>query len=135
MRFSKALVIRPDVCICQNLEGFEWRSETRLQMKRIKADPALRDTIREMLRRLALGILPPRFCKYTDKDGTIEFGVICHVVRATSEADRAKVAYCVRDLFEEGYFTYDKPWIKETGEEDGEVISYTYPPKLVVRSE
>ena len=104
-------------------------------MKRKKADPATKDTVREMLRRLALGILPPRFCKYTDKDGTIEFGVICHVLRATSEVDRAKVADCVRELFEEGYFTYDKAWVNETGDEEGEEISYSYPPKLVVRSE
>jgi hypothetical protein len=103
--------------------------------RKMKADPATKDTVREMLRRLALGILPPRFCKYTDKDGTIEFGVICHVLRASSEADRSKVADCVRELFEEGYFTYPKDWVNETGEEDGQEISYSYPLQLIVRSE
>jgi hypothetical protein len=103
--------------------------------RKTKADPAMKDTVREMLRRLALGILPPRFCKYTDKDGAIEFGVICHVLRASSESDRSKVADCVRELFEEGYFTATSDWVNESGDEDGKEISYSYPPKLIVRSE
>ena len=103
--------------------------------RKTKANPATKDTVREMLRRMALGILPPRFCKYTDKDATIEFGVICHVLRASSEEDRSRVADCVRELFEEGYFTYPNAWVNETGEEDGREVSYSFPPQLIVRSE
>lgn len=95
----------------------------------------MKETIQQVLRRIALGILPPRFCKYTDKDGAIEFGVICNLFKAMSEAERSRVADCVRELHEESYFQYKKDWITETSEENGEIITYTYPPYLIVRSE
>jgi hypothetical protein len=103
--------------------------------RKTKADPAMKDLIKQMLRRMTLGILPPRFCKYTDREGIIEFGVICHVLKAVSERERAKVADCVRELFEESCFEYPKPWLTETSEEDGMEITYSYPPKLLVRTE
>lgn len=103
--------------------------------KRKKADPTKKETIREMLRRMKLGILQPRFCTYTEREGSIEFGVICHVFKATSEAERAEVALCVKELYGESHFDYKKEWITETSEEDGEVITYSYPPKLVVQLE
>ena len=84
---------------------------------------------------MQLGILSPRFCKYTDREGIIEFGVICHVMKALSESDRSRVADCVRELFEESYFIYPKAWVTETSEEDGETITYSYPPKLLTRTE
>jgi hypothetical protein len=84
---------------------------------------------------MQLGILHPRFCKYTERECIIEFGVICHILKATSGRARSKVADCVRELHGESYFEYPKAWIDETSEEDGEEIVYSYPPKLVVRVE
>lgn len=104
-------------------------------IRKRKADPKMKDTVREMLRRLSLGILQPRFCSYTEKEGTIEFGVICHILKATSEADRSRVADCVKELFQESYFRYDKKWIVEEFEEDGEMVTYTYPPILITTLE
>ncbi len=103
--------------------------------RKTKANPEMKDLIKQMLRRMSLGILPPRFCQYTDREGIIEFGVICHVLKATSEAERAKVADCVRELFEESYFIYPKPWVTEVSEENGVEITYSYPPKLLTRTE
>lgn len=104
-------------------------------LRRKKADPVMKDTIKELLHRMRLGILQPRFCSYTEKEGTIEFGVVCRIFKANSEAERASVAACVRDLFAEGAFMYDKPWIEEDSDENGEAVSYSYPPKLTVRLE
>lgn len=95
----------------------------------------MKETIRELLRRMKLGILQPRFCTYTDREGIIEFGVICHILKASSEAERSKVADCVRELHQESYFIYPKDWLTETSEENGQEITYTYPPKLLVRQE
>lgn len=95
----------------------------------------MKDTIRELLRRLKLGILTPRFCSYTEREGTIEFGVVCHILKATSEIERSKVADCVRELHAESYFDYPKDWVTESSEENGEVITYTYPPKMITRLE
>lgn len=96
----------------------------------------MKDTVREILRRMALGILQPRYCRYTEKHCIIEFGVICQLFKALSEAERAAVALCVYELFQESYFTYDKAWIKEDDEgDDGVVVSYSWPPQLVVRLE
>ena len=106
-----------------------------IRNKRKKADPKMKETIRELLRRMKLGILQPRFCSYTENEGTIEFGVVCNVFKALSEKERAEVAVCVKELFDEGQFQYKKDWITETEEEDGEVIRYSYPPELTVRLE
>lgn len=85
---------------------------------------------------MALGILQPRYCRYTEKSCIIEFGVICQLFKALSEAERAEVALCVYELFQESYFTYDKAWIKEEDtDDDGVTVSYSYPPLLVVRLE
>ncbi|MBI3925401.1 MAG: hypothetical protein HY319_07680 [Armatimonadetes bacterium] len=94
-----------------------------------RADPQRKETIRELLGRMRLGILPPRYCKYTDADATIEFGQICHLFKAISEAQRSEVALCVQELFEEGQFA-SKEWITEE-DEDGSP-SYRYPVQLVV---
>lgn len=93
----------------------------------------MKETIREILRRMKLGILQPRFCQYTDRECIIEFSKICHILKATSEKERSKVADCVRELHDESYFVYPKDWVTETSEEEG--ITYTYPPKLLTRLE
>lgn len=84
---------------------------------------------------MSLGVLPPRFCKYTDREGIIEFAVICHILKATSEIERARVADAVKQLHAQNYFEYPKAWVTETSEEDGVEISYTYPPKLLTRTQ
>ena len=95
----------------------------------------MKETIRELVHRLKLGILQPRYCSYTEKEGAVEFGVVCRLFKALSESERREVALCVRDLHEEGQFSYNKAWIKESSEENGEIIEYSYPPSLVVRLE
>ncbi len=99
--------------------------------KKRRADPTKKETIRELLQRLRLGILQPRYCEYTDTEGKIEFGVICHLFKAISEEERAEIADCVRELYEEGQFSA-KEWITEVNED---CDSYRYPPILTVRLE
>lgn len=106
-----------------------------MYQRRKKADPKKKETLRELLRRMKLGILQPRFCKYSDTEGRIEFGVICNVFKALSERERAEIAVCVKELYDESFFSTKQDWITETEEEDGETISYSYPPELIVRLE
>lgn len=97
-----------------------------------KADPAKKSAIREILRRMELGIMQPRYCHYTENEAWIEFGVICHLFKAIGEADRFEIALCVKELFNEGLFNA-KDWVTEHG--DDEDTTYTFPPRLYVSLE
>ncbi|MCA9791606.1 MAG: hypothetical protein KC910_07410 [Candidatus Eremiobacteraeota bacterium] len=94
----------------------------------------MKQTIRELLERMKVGVLQPRFCKYTDTEGIIEFGVICHLFKAITEAKRRDVAICCKELHDESLFRAKK-WEQDGGEEDGEMISYSFPPHLIVTLE
>ncbi len=100
--------------------------------RRKRADKAKKETVRELLNRLRQGVLQPRFCSYTDTEGTIEFGKLCHIFRAVSEADRLEIALCVEELHGENAFRAKK-WVEDGDEEAG--IAYRYPPTLVVSLE
>lgn len=91
-----------------------------------------KETIRQLLGRMKLGIFPPRYCTYKDEEAAIEFGVVCNIFRALSEEERALIASQVRKLHDEGEFYCRKEWIESRTEEDGRVIAYRYPPVLCV---
>lgn len=92
----------------------------------------MRETIRQLLGRMRLGILPPRFCTYKDDEAYIEFGVLCRLFKALSEEERAVVASHVRKLHDQGEFYYRQDWEESRTEENGKMIAYRYPPLLCV---
>lgn len=91
-----------------------------------------KETIRQLLGRMRVGILQPRFCTYRDDEAFIEFGVVCNLFKALSETERAIIAGHVRKLHDEGEFYYRKDWEESRTEEDGKVIFYKFPPLLCV---
>jgi hypothetical protein len=92
----------------------------------------IKETLRQLLGRMKLGILPPRYCTYKDDEAYIEFGVVCNLFKALSEEERAIVAGHLRKLHDEGEFYYRKEWVESRSEENGKLVVYKYPPLLCV---